>query len=65
MGLIDDNPKKAEDLAHEAVLWYVRKGFKLVSSVAAEAKNKDESYKYLKTASKFDPAKSPATTTAS
>ena len=37
MGLIDDNPKKAEDLAHDAVLWYVRKGFTLVSSVA-EAK---------------------------
>ena len=54
MGLIDDNPKKAEDLAHDAVLWYVRKGFTLVSSVA-EAKNKDESYKYLNTASKFDP----------
>ena len=31
-----------------------RKGFTLVSSVA-EAKNKDESYKYLNTASKFDP----------
>jgi alkanesulfonate monooxygenase SsuD/methylene tetrahydromethanopterin reductase-like flavin-dependent oxidoreductase (luciferase family) len=55
MGVIDDNPKKAEDLAREAVLWYVRKGFTLVSSVA-EAKSKDESYKYLNTASKFDPA---------
>ena len=54
MGVIDDNPKKAEELAREAVLWYVRKGFTLVSSVA-EAKTKDESYKYLNTASKFDP----------
>src|SRR5271165_2375099 len=40
----------------EAVLWYVRKGFELVSSVAAASKT-DESYQYLKTAAKFDPAK--------
>ena len=56
MGLIGDDPNKAEDLARDAVLWYVRKGFELVSSVAA-ARQTDESYKYLKTASKFDPAK--------
>ena len=56
MGLIGDDPYEAEQLAREAVLWYVRKGFELVSSVAA-AEQSDESYKYLKTASKFDPAK--------
>ena len=56
MGLIGDDPYEAEHLAREAVLWYVRKGFELVSSVAAASKT-DESYKYLKTASKFDPAK--------
>ena len=39
MGVIDDDPKKAEDLAHDSVLWYVRRGFTLVSSVA-EAKSK-------------------------
>ena len=56
MGLVSDDPYEAEHLAREAVLWYVRKGFELVSSVAA-ASQTDESYKYLKTASKFDPAK--------
>ena len=56
MGLIGDDPYAAEHIAREAVLWYVRKGFELVSSVAAASKT-DESYKYLKTASKFDPAK--------
>ncbi|MGC2274675.1 MAG: LLM class flavin-dependent oxidoreductase [Candidatus Binatus sp.] len=56
MGLIGDDPYEAEHIAREAVLWYVRKGFELVSSVAAASKT-DESYKYLKTASKFDPAK--------
>ena len=29
MGLIGDNPKKTEEIAREAVLWYVRKGFTL------------------------------------
>ena len=56
MGLVGDDPYEAEHLAREAVLWYVRKGFELVSSIAA-ASQTDESYKYLKTASKFDPAK--------
>jgi alkanesulfonate monooxygenase SsuD/methylene tetrahydromethanopterin reductase-like flavin-dependent oxidoreductase (luciferase family) len=56
MGLVGEDPYEAEHLAREAVLWYVRKGFELVSSVAA-ASQPDESYKYLKTASKFDPAK--------
>jgi alkanesulfonate monooxygenase SsuD/methylene tetrahydromethanopterin reductase-like flavin-dependent oxidoreductase (luciferase family) len=55
MGLIDDNPKRAEEIARDAVLWYVRKGFELVSSVARAAPN-DGSYKYLNTAAKFDPA---------
>jgi alkanesulfonate monooxygenase SsuD/methylene tetrahydromethanopterin reductase-like flavin-dependent oxidoreductase (luciferase family) len=56
MGLVGDDPYAAEHIAREAVLWYVRRGFELVSSVAAAAQT-DESYKYLKTASKFDPAK--------
>jgi alkanesulfonate monooxygenase SsuD/methylene tetrahydromethanopterin reductase-like flavin-dependent oxidoreductase (luciferase family) len=56
MGLVGDDPYEAEHIAREAVLWYVRKGFELVSSVAAASKT-DESYQYLKTASKFDPAK--------
>src|SRR5258708_5382057 len=56
MGLVGDDPFAAEHIAREAVLWYVRKGFELVSSIAA-ASQTDESYKYLKTASKFDPAK--------
>ena len=49
MGVFGDDPYEAEHLAREAVLWYVRKGFELVSSVAAAGKA-DESYKYLKTA---------------
>jgi len=56
MGLVGDDPYEAEHIAREAVLWYVRKGFELVSSVAA-ASQADDSYKYLKTAAKFDPAK--------
>ena len=56
MGLVGDDPYEAEHIAREAVLWYVRRGFELVSSVAA-ASQTDDSYKYLKTASKFDPAK--------
>jgi alkanesulfonate monooxygenase SsuD/methylene tetrahydromethanopterin reductase-like flavin-dependent oxidoreductase (luciferase family) len=55
MGLIGDDPKKTEEIARDNVLWYVRRGFTLVSSVA-QAASKDESYKYLNTASKFDPA---------
>src|SRR6266481_9627496 len=56
MGIFGDDPYEAEHVAREAVLWYVRRGFELVSSIAA-ASQTDESYKYLKTASKFDPAK--------
>ncbi len=55
MGLIGDDPRETEDIAREAVLWYVRRGFELVSSVA-QAAHTDESYKYLTTAAKFDPA---------
>jgi natural product biosynthesis luciferase-like monooxygenase protein len=55
MGLIGDDPRETEEIARQAVLWYVRKGFELVSSVA-QAGHTDESYKYLKTASRFDPA---------
>jgi alkanesulfonate monooxygenase SsuD/methylene tetrahydromethanopterin reductase-like flavin-dependent oxidoreductase (luciferase family) len=55
MGLVGDDPRETEDIAREAVLWYVRRGFELVSSVA-QAAHSDESYKYLTTAAKFDPA---------
>jgi alkanesulfonate monooxygenase SsuD/methylene tetrahydromethanopterin reductase-like flavin-dependent oxidoreductase (luciferase family) len=55
MGLIGDDPRETEAVAREAVLWYVRKGFELVSSVAPGG-HTDESYRYLTTAAKFDPA---------
>jgi len=55
MGLIGDDLRATEEIAREAVLWYVRKGFELVSTVARAAAS-DESYKYLTTAAKFDPA---------
>ena len=55
MGLVGDDPRETEEIARQAVLWYVRKGFELVSSVA-QAGHTDESYKYLTTASRFDPA---------
>ena len=55
MGLVGDDPHETEEIAREAVLWYVRKGFELVSTVAASGQT-DESYKYLATASRFDPA---------
>jgi len=55
MGLIGDDARETEQIAREAVLWYVRKGFELVSTVAQSA-NVDESYKYLNTAARFDPA---------
>jgi alkanesulfonate monooxygenase SsuD/methylene tetrahydromethanopterin reductase-like flavin-dependent oxidoreductase (luciferase family) len=54
MGLVGDDPRETEEIAREAVLWYVRKGFELVSTVA-RAGQTDESYRYLSTASKFDP----------
>ncbi len=55
MGLFGDDPVKIGEVARDAVLWYVRKGFELVSSVA-RAPSGDDSYKYLGTASRFDPA---------
>jgi natural product biosynthesis luciferase-like monooxygenase protein len=55
MGLIGDDVRETEEIAREALLWYVRKGFELVSSVAAAAST-DDSYRYLKTASRFDPS---------
>jgi alkanesulfonate monooxygenase SsuD/methylene tetrahydromethanopterin reductase-like flavin-dependent oxidoreductase (luciferase family) len=55
MGLFGDDPRKTEEIAREAVLWYVRRGFELVSSVA-HAAPKDGSYEYLSTASRYDPA---------
>jgi len=54
MGLFGDDPRRTEEIAREAVLWYVRKGFELVSAVARSA-SLDESYRYLNTASRFDP----------
>jgi alkanesulfonate monooxygenase SsuD/methylene tetrahydromethanopterin reductase-like flavin-dependent oxidoreductase (luciferase family) len=55
MGLVGDDARETEEIAREATLWYVRKGFELVSTVAQSA-NVDESYKYLNTAARFDPA---------
>ncbi|HKN01136.1 MAG TPA: LLM class flavin-dependent oxidoreductase [Candidatus Binataceae bacterium] len=55
MGLFGDDPRETEEIAREAVLWYVRKGFELVSTVAHAASGND-SYKYLSSASRFDPA---------
>ncbi len=54
MGLFGDDPRRTEEIARDAVLWYVRKGFELVSAVARSA-SLDESYRYLNTASRFDP----------
>jgi len=55
MGLFGDERIKTEEIAREAALWYVRKGFELVSAVA-RAGSKDGSYKYLSNASRFDPS---------
>jgi alkanesulfonate monooxygenase SsuD/methylene tetrahydromethanopterin reductase-like flavin-dependent oxidoreductase (luciferase family) len=55
MGLCGEDARETEEIAREAVLWYVRKGFELVSSVA-QTPSSDASYSYLKTASRFDPA---------
>ncbi|HEY6394130.1 MAG TPA: hypothetical protein VIX12_01860, partial [Candidatus Binataceae bacterium] len=55
MGLIGDDVRETEEIAREAIIWYVRRGFELVSSVARAASNED-SYKYLNTAARFDPA---------
>ncbi|MGO9450260.1 MAG: LLM class flavin-dependent oxidoreductase [Candidatus Binataceae bacterium] len=55
MGLFGDDARETEEIAREAVLWYVRKGFELVSTVAHAASGND-SYKYLSSASRFDPA---------
>jgi alkanesulfonate monooxygenase SsuD/methylene tetrahydromethanopterin reductase-like flavin-dependent oxidoreductase (luciferase family) len=55
MGLCGDDVRETEQIARDAVLWYVRKGFELVSKVA-QTDSADPSYSYLKTASKFDPA---------
>jgi len=55
MGLFGEDRAETEEIAREAVLWYVRRGFELVSTVA-ETASADDSYKYLKTASRFDPS---------
>jgi natural product biosynthesis luciferase-like monooxygenase protein len=55
MGLVGEDVGEAEQIAREAILWYVRKGFQLVSTVA-QSPSADSSYKYLQTASRFDPA---------
>jgi alkanesulfonate monooxygenase SsuD/methylene tetrahydromethanopterin reductase-like flavin-dependent oxidoreductase (luciferase family) len=54
MGLIADDAREAEKIARDAVLWYVRRGFELVSSVARAAAA-EESYKYLSNAARYDP----------
>ena len=38
MGMFSEDPYEAEHLAREAVLWYVRKGFELVSAWRRRAK---------------------------
>jgi alkanesulfonate monooxygenase SsuD/methylene tetrahydromethanopterin reductase-like flavin-dependent oxidoreductase (luciferase family) len=55
MGLFGDDRIKTEEIAREAALWYVRRGFELVSAVARAA-SKDSSYKYLSNASRYDPS---------
>jgi len=55
IGVFGDDGAETDEIAREAVLWYVRRGFELVSTVA-EAASTDDSYKYLKTASRFDPS---------
>jgi alkanesulfonate monooxygenase SsuD/methylene tetrahydromethanopterin reductase-like flavin-dependent oxidoreductase (luciferase family) len=55
MGLCGEDARETEQIARDAVLWYVRKGFELVSKVA-QAESADPSYSYLQTASRFDPA---------
>ncbi|HUA33249.1 MAG TPA: LLM class flavin-dependent oxidoreductase [Candidatus Binataceae bacterium] len=54
MGLVADDPAEAEKIARDAVLWYVRRGFELVSSVARAAAA-EQSYKYLSNAARYDP----------
>lgn len=54
MGLVGDDPRETEAIAREAVLWYVRRGFEIVSTVARAAAD-DPSYAYLKRAARFNP----------
>jgi natural product biosynthesis luciferase-like monooxygenase protein len=55
MGLVGDDASATEEIAREAVLWYVRRGFELVSSVARAAAG-EKSYEYLSGAARFDPS---------
>ncbi|HTR60955.1 MAG TPA: LLM class flavin-dependent oxidoreductase [Candidatus Binataceae bacterium] len=55
MGLFGDDRIKTEEIAREAALWYVRRGFELVSAVA-RAVSQESSYKYLSNASRYDPS---------
>jgi natural product biosynthesis luciferase-like monooxygenase protein len=54
MGLIGDDPRATEEIARDAILWYVRRGFEIVSTVAKAAPS-EKTYSYLNTAAKFDP----------
>ena len=55
MGLFGDDRRKTEEIARDAALWYVRRGFELVSKIG-KAASENNSYKYLNTAARFDPA---------
>jgi len=54
MGLIGDDAGETEELARDSILWYVRRGFEIVSTVA-KATPSDQTYSYLSSAAKFDP----------
>lgn len=55
MGLIGEDARETEEIARESVLWYVRRGFDLVSTVARAAPG-EQSYDYLASAARFDPS---------
>lgn len=54
MGLVGDDPLNSEAVAREAVLWYVRRGFEIVATVAKAAPD-EPSYAYLERAGRFKP----------
>ncbi len=54
MGLFGDDVHETEEVARDAVIWYVRRGYELVSSISRAAAS-EESYRYLNTAARYDP----------
>lgn len=54
MGLFGDDANEVEEIARDAVIWYVRRGYELVSSISRAAAS-EESYRYLNTAARYDP----------